>query len=246
MGIASLGGILSGAGDVRAPGIDKTTEDWMGMMNAYLQEQAPLYASEAQYQPKYTALSNQNLTATRTSGVNDVNALSPNILNILRSYNPQQTGLLDTLTSQAQNQLAQNGALDPAMERRVQQNVRSSQAARGLGYGPGDAAMEQFYQTQTQEQRRQANQALASQVATQTQNTYRDPFQIMLGYSNPASATPAITSTGNMLNFMGVPYQGRLSAATSTAANVSGLYKSMDENQTKFMSGLMSMAGGMI
>lgn len=241
MGIASLGGILSGTGNVSAPDTSGVGNDFASLMGSYLGEQGNVYANEAQYQPQYTALGVSDLGLARQGNVNQVGGLSPQIMSILRGYNPQQAGLLDTLTSQAQQQLALNGALDPATQRTLEQNVRGSQASRGLGYGPGDAATEAFYQAQTQEARRAQNQAFAGNVATQTANTYRDPFSIMLGYSNPVNPGPSITSTGTLASFMGIPYQGRLSAATSTAANNTGLYESMDKNQTQFMSGLMGM-----
>lgn len=243
MGIASLGGILSGAGDVHAPDAGQVGQDFQSMIGAYLNEMPAIYQNEATYQPAYTALSNANTSATRSSSVGDVANLSPQIMQILRSYNPQQTRLLDTLTNQAQQQLGLNGALDPATQRMLQQNVRAGQAARGMGYGPGDAAVEGYYETSTAEERRRANQALAGQVATQTANTYGDPFRYLLGIG-PANNAPSITSTGNMLSFMGIPYQGRLSAASDTARNVTGLYETMDNNQTKFMSSMAEMGAG--
>lgn len=246
MGIASLGGILSGAGNVNAPDTSQVGNDFMGLVNSYLQAQGPVYQTEAALQPAYTALANRNLSMTRQSNVNDVAALSPEIMNTLRTYNRPQTGLLDRLTQQAQEQLKLNGALDPATQRNLEQSIRGSQAARGMGYGPGDAALEAFYQTQTAEQRRAANQDFASRVATQTANTYGDPFRILMGYSTPAMNEPSITNSGSLLNFMGIPYQGNLSAAEATARNTTGLYQSMDENSTKFMSGLMSTGGAMM
>jgi len=242
MGIASTIGLITGDTNVQTPSPSSVGGDYMSLLNAYLASQPAVLASEQNFQPQYTQLGLANQSMVRGQNVTDATNLGPAILAALKSYNPGMAGLLDSLTSQAQSQLGQNGALDPAMMTRLQQNVRSSQAARGLGYGPADAAQENYYVTQTQEQRRAQNQALASQVAGLNQSAYRDPFSILLGYSGGISPGPSITSPSSMFSLMGLPYQGALSASTSSAANRAGLYRNIDASNN--ITSLTSMGSG--
>jgi hypothetical protein len=240
MGIASLGGILSGAGDVKSPNLGQSTSDFRSLMDAYFGQSSNVFNNEAQYKPQYSALDtglfNQNLMSTFGSVLPAATAAA-------RGVSPQTTGLLDTLGSQAANQLQLNGALDPATERNLQQSVRTSQAARGLGYGPGDAAMEQFYQTQTQEQRREQNQAFAGNVAQQQWGTFGLPaFNFATGAGTQAGgvAVGANPTLGpNTQQLLTMPYEASLQQNIGSANNNTALYESMDKNSTSFMSSAM-------
>lgn len=219
-----LGGLITGimgatgnAPKIGTPDASQVGSDFGGLLQQYLNYQPAIYANEAKYQPMYTKLGLQDQTLTRSSNLADAARLAPNIMTVLRNYNPAQTGLLDTLGTQAAEQLKANGNLDPATLRNVQQSTRTAQASRGLGYGPGDAAEEQFYTTQTMEQRRQANQAFASNVATQTANTYRDPISVMLGVSQPVNATPQIMSPAQTDSMLGTVYNARAAANIGNA-----------------------------
>jgi len=224
---------------VDAPSASDVGQDYRDLLRAYTQSYWRVYENEAKYQPKFTQLALENQRATRMANLGDAATMSPEIMRILRGYNPQQTALLDTLSNQALEELKLNGALDPAMQRQLQQRIRESQAARGMGYGVGDAALEAYYQTQTAEDRRRANQALASGVATQTANTYRDPFSIMLGLSQPVDKAPVVTNTGGLFGLLGLPYEGRLRSNLATSANRVGLWQTSDTNSTQ-------MAGNVI
>lgn len=219
-----LGGLITGimGATGNSPTIDtpdptKVGQDFAGLLQAYLNKQPDIYANEARFQPRYNRLALANQTATRTQNVADAAQLGPGIRTAIRSYDPAVTGTLDTLGQQAQEQLKLNGALDPATQRSVEQATRSSQAARGLGYGPGDAAQEQFYLSQTQEQRRAQNQQFAGNVATETANYYGDPFSRMLSVSQPVSATPQILSPGQSDSMLGTAYNARAAANIGNA-----------------------------
>jgi hypothetical protein len=186
-------------------------------LKAFLKQIPTIMEYEQRYQPIYNALGNANTSATRTATLGDATRMGPGMMDLLRSYNPGQTQLLDTLTGQAQSQLGTNGALDAATRRAVQQNYRLGSSARGLGVGPGDAAMESFYETQTQEARRSANQNFASQVATQTANTYRDPFQYLLGMPTGVPVTPQITSGNTSDSMFGMMYNANAASQISNA-----------------------------
>jgi hypothetical protein len=221
-----LGGLITGimgatgnSPQIDTPNIGQVGRDYGGLLQTSLNYQPQIYQDEATYQPLYTKLGLQNQTQTRTGNLADATRLAPGIMSVLRKYDPSVTGTLDTLGQQAQEQLKLNGNLDPATLRGVQQATRTAQAARGLGYGPSDVAQEQFYTSQTQEQRRAANQAFAGNVATQTANTYRDPISIMLGMSQPVSATPQIMSPQQTDSMLGTVYNARAAANIGNANN---------------------------
>lgn len=181
-----------------------------------------LYRTAAKYQPQFMQLA----LNTAASG-------APQVMQTLRSYNPQAAGLLDTLTSQVGNQLQLNGALDPATQRGLQQSVRGSQAARGLGYGPGDAAYEQLYQTQTQEARRQQNQTLAGQVAQMNKSYYGDPFQTLLGYG-AGSQMPDLSS------LFGMMYNGQAAMDTANTNQKNAQWSGLSQGLGNVASGLFA------
>lgn len=214
--VTGIMGATGGGPHSSPPNPNRVGRDFSALLSQYLNRSGDIYNNEAQYQPLYNLLGIQNQSASRSAGVEDVNRLAPGMYTAMRGYNPQGTGLLDQLGVQASDQLRQNGGLDPAMQRQVQQNVRSSQAARGVGYGPGDAVQEQFYENQTMEQRRRENQQFAGNVAAQEANTYRDPFSLLAGVSGRETVTPQIVSPQQSDSMMGTVYNAR---AASNIAN---------------------------
>lgn len=149
----------------KAPSTGRVSKDVAGTY-------AGLYSTMAEYAPKYAAL-----------GMDITEQNAPRAMSILRGYNPAQTSLLDQVNTRLGGRLAGHGALDPALRRGLQQNMRGSQAARGLGWGIGDAAMEDFYLTQTQEERRRADEAAAAGLVGLNENIYGNPLAFMSRYS---------------------------------------------------------------
>lgn len=203
-----------------------------------------IYNKSAEYEPMFANLNNQITSGTRASGVADVAKLAPSILKTERAYDPAVTNLTDTLDSQAQQQLGLNGALDPATARSVQQQIRGAQTARGLGVGPGDAAEEQFYQTQTQEARRTQNQQLAAGAATQTRNTLGDPFSILLGYGQPVSTTSSIINPQSSQNLLGSAQTMVGGAQTANYNQMTGLDNGLIQYGLTAGGNVGSYAGG--
>lgn len=187
---------------------------YRNLLNAYLTSSPTIYQNEATYQPLYTRLGLQD----RQMAIDAAGGAAPGIMATERAYNPDVTNLLDTLGLQASTQLGQNGGLDPAMQRRLVQNVRSSQAARGLGYGPGDAAQEDYYVTNTMEQRRQQNQQFASNIGQLQEQYYKDPFMVYAGVGTPTAA-PSIISPQQSDSMMGTIYNAQAAANIAGANN---------------------------
>lgn len=210
--VTGIMGATGGSPSTHAPDPRRVGRDYQALLQAYINSSPALFENESTYQPLYTRLGLENVQMAREAGVAGAGAVAPEIMDITRGYNPRVTGLLDELGSQASEQLSQNGALDPAMERRLVQNVRGSQAARGLGYGPGDAAMEDYYLTNTMEQRRMANQAFAQNTAAAQTAYYKDPFSVAAGVTTPVSAAPTIIPSNQSDAMMGTAYNARASA----------------------------------
>lgn len=218
-GSLGIGPGSDGREQPRVPNAGIVGTRYRNLLNAYLGSAPAIYGNEAQYQPLYTQLGLQNVQAARVAGVSGVGAVAPAIMATERGYNPTVTSLLDTLGVQANDQLSQNGGLDPAMQRRLVQNVRGGQAARGLGYGPGDAAQENYYLTQTMEQRRQANQTFAENIGQAQSNYYKDPFSVAGAVTTPVSAAPTIVSPQQSDAMMGTVYNAQAAANIAGANN---------------------------
>lgn len=244
MGIASLGGILTGTGDVKSPNIRKVGGDYNQLIDAYLGSQDKILASEQKLRPQYDALNTQSLANLMPSLAGIFSSAAPGVASTVRGISPGQTSLLDALTQSAREQLNAGAALDPALARVTSQSIRGSQAARGLGYSPADVMQESSALTQLGNTLRNERQNFASGVAGMNNSFETQPSLQMLlammgeagGLSNSAGSKLTPTSlSGNLLT---MPYQGRLQANAATAANNTSLYQSMDSNSNSFISGL--------
>lgn len=214
-----VAGLLGGNPDRGAPKMPSSVQagrNYRNLLNAYIGGMPSVYGAESQYQPLYTDLGLRNVQASREAGVSGVGEVAPDIMKVERGYNPQVTSLLDTLGVQANDQLSRGGGLDPAMQRKLTQNVRSSQAARGLGNGPGDAATEDYYLTNTMEQRRQADQQFASNIGQLQENYYKDPFSVSAAATTPVNPSPSIISSAQSDSMLGTVYNAQ--AATNIGA----------------------------
>lgn len=218
MGIASLGGILSGAGDVGAPKVSHVNNDFLGLLQGLVSAQPRVFNVENTYKPKYLGLNER---------------LLPGAVSSVSAANPDEAMLLKKLAQQAGEGLDAGALLDPALQRVTTQAIRGAQAARGMGYGPSDVVTESSALTQLGNQLRQQRQGFASNVSGMLNNYLTIP-----GMSLLSGATPSLIPSSAVNSLLALPYQGKLSAATSTAANNTGLYESMDSNSTSFISGL--------
>jgi hypothetical protein len=212
--VTGIMGVTGNSPTIGTPNVGQYGPDYNALLGSYIGSQGSIYGNEARFGPAYTRLGLQEQGIARGGQIGQALQFGPQLAQSLAQYDPSAAGLLGDLGTQARVQLGQNGALDPGVRRMVEQSTRGAQAARGLGYGPGDAAQEQFYLTQTQEQRRAANQAFAGQVAQEQQQFYRDPYSIM-GAMSPIANTPNLISPQQSDSMLGTTYNA--SAATNIA-----------------------------
>jgi len=227
MGLASLGGIFGGAGNVGTPSAQFYNRAYTNLMNTFAGGVGTQLSTQQQYGPQFNAL-----------------ALSNQANAMVRGASPGQTSLLDNLTQSANQQLASGAALDPALARVTQQSIRGSQAARGLGYGPSDVLQESTALTSLGDQLRQERQGFASNVAGMNNQFETQPTLALLNNLISQGGTLNATSAPNLISptqagqFLTMPYQTKAQANAATAANTTGLYQTMDNNSNSFISGL--------
>nr|WP_294577612.1 hypothetical protein [uncultured Rhodopila sp.] len=221
-------GLLAGLGNDTAPTVTPYQKQVDSNLATQTALQPQLLNTESTWAPQYA-------NASAEAALQRTADLSPQVAQTLAAYNPQTAGLLNTLSQQATQQMSYNGGLDPATQRLLQQNIRGSQAARGMGYGTGDQAQEAYYVTQTQEQRRAANQQFGSQVASQAQNFYGDPFSRVAGLQTQ-SAPMVNPESAYAADIYNTQFNANAAANIATANNQAALVASGN-------SGASSMAG---
>jgi hypothetical protein len=134
--------------------------------------------------------------AQRTSDIADVTRLGPEAMAAMRSVDPARAALLDSLTSQAQDELSLGTNLDPSMSRLIQQSVRSGQSARGFGYSPTDVFQEVLATGQFGQNLRNQRRTFASSVVNQRGQAYGDPFLQILGRPSTTSGPQSYGAQG--------------------------------------------------
>lgn len=247
MGIASLGGILTGTGDVSTPGSKWTGKAFSGLLGNYQNQLGSVLGSEQTYKPQYNEISLNDIAASYPELTNILSGGAGGVTNLVRGINPGQTNLLDTMTQSATDQLNAGADLDPQLARVFQQSIRGSQSARGLGRGPSDAFNESLGLTELGNNLRTQREAYAGDVAG-ANNAYSTSLIMplltnILGTAGQINqnAGPSIIPTSLTQALLTLPYQAKLQANTSTAGNNTGLYQSMDSNSTSFFNNLLSV-----
>tara|TARA_Y100000310_G_scaffold93845_1_gene91419 strand:+ start:2455 stop:3300 length:846 start_codon:yes stop_codon:yes gene_type:complete len=153
----------------------------------------------------------------------------------LDAANPEQAALLRELNAQAQSDLSAGGQLSGWERREIQQSSRAGGAARGMGYGSQDVAMESLAQLQGANTRRRQRQGFAQSMVGLNKATAADPFMAILG--RPSSMNPMMSggvvgqaggfNPGAMFSpesqyagdIYNQNYQGELAARTASAKN---------------------------
>lgn len=136
------------------------------------------------------------LNQWRQGQISDVAQLGPSASAAFRNINPQSANLLDTLTSQAQEDLGAGASLSPSIAREVSQGVRAGQSARGLGYGQADVFQEAMARGLQGAQFQDRNRQFAGNVLGLNKSMTVDPFLQMLG-----GGVPNVPSSGGPQQF---------------------------------------------
>jgi len=186
-------------------------------------------------QPRLAAMDRQTLAAQREADIAAVEDLGPRAMEALDQMDTQKSGLMKTLMAQAQEEVDAGGSLTGREARQYQQNVRGSQAARGMGYGPSDALYEAAELQMGSERRQAQRRQNAMQTLAMRQATTADPFMAILG--RPSAVNPMAAAAvagqgqgytpGQLFNpesgyanaINAGNYQGKLAARTATGAN---------------------------
>lgn len=201
--------------DFDAPPPRDMAQEGRDTLQAQIDLAPQLYASEAEYRPKYAALELSTLQSLlpgllatleqqvgpaasriqsgaasrqRAADVGDVLNLAPQSAQAMREVDPARAALLDQLTSQASDELGRGAQLDPDLARQVSQSVRAGQAARGFGYGNADVFAEAMGLGQAGQALRNQRRAFAGNVIGQRSQVYGDPFLQILG--RPSTVNP--------------------------------------------------------
>lgn len=201
--------------DVQAPPPRNIGAETRETLQAQVDLAPQIYAMRAQYDPLYAGLASRTArqssldalglyeditprvssltaranTAGRTADIGDVRDLGGSAMSALRGYNPAQTRLIDTMTSQAQEELDLGATLDPSLSREVAQATRAGQASRGMGYGTRDLSQEIFGVGSAAQGMRDKRRMFAETVLRDNQAAYGDPFMSILGRSSSAVPT---------------------------------------------------------
>jgi len=183
-------------------------------------ELAPdLFASEAEFRPKYADLDLSILTkmlqgteeapglyqvgaeAQRQAALADVETieqLGTRATDAIREASPQQAALLDELNEQVLGDLQYDTELDPELRREIQQGVRAGQTARGVGFGRSDIYEEAAALGSAGLNLRNQRRAQAMGLVNLNKSAQADPFLALLGRPSQAAGY-ATTGSGPQL-----------------------------------------------
>jgi hypothetical protein len=140
-------------------------------------------------------------TATRAANAADLTNLGPAALAGVKAANPQQTGLLDTLNTQAQEGLDAGTGLTADQMRNITNATNASLAQRGVAYGPAASYAQVMATGQYGDQLLQQRQTNAGAVAQLDQTDWTDPVLSAMNLSsNAPNAAQSLTQAGTQLN----------------------------------------------
>jgi hypothetical protein len=191
---------------------------------------------------------------SREADIADVEQLGQRATEAFRSANPEQAALLDRLNKQAMSELDAGASLPPALAREIEQQIRGSQAARGMGFGMADVGQEALIKGLQAEQLQRRRQQFAQNVVGMNAATATDPFLAILGRPGVQVGQAAgITGQGQSFNPGNVfnpesAYAGSLYANNYNAklnANIASA-NAMSGAMSGLAQGVGSMGGGLL
>ena len=161
----------------------------------------------------------------REGDIRDVEELGVRATDAFKAANPEQARLMEELNTQAMEDLEAGASLPPSLQRELEQQVRSSQAARGMGYGMVDVGQESLIKGLQAEQLQRRRQGFAQQVAGMNAATAQDPFMAILGRPGVTASQGAMIAgqgqsfnPGQLFNPESA-YLGSVHASNMNAAN---------------------------
>jgi hypothetical protein len=198
-----------------------------------------LFNLEAEYQPKYAGLYldtvrqmagrqrsitkqqqdiyNQAMGRQRAQDLATLQGVAPEYVQSFLEAMPGVGNLNLMLTSQAEQELAQGGALTPEQERAIQQSSRAAYAARGTGLTDQAALGEVLNRYNFAQQREAQRRQFAQQVMQQSAALSMPALQRVmgretadLGYQAGLGAVQQSLSAGPRLFNPESPYAGNL------------------------------------
>jgi hypothetical protein len=204
------------------------------------------YANEVV--PTITGAQTAANTATRTANVADMNNLGPAAAATVRSINPGQTALMDSLTQTATDQLNLGTQLDPDTASNITSSVRNNWASRGLGTSAPaslDEAMQLYAGGQNLLQQRESS---AGAVAGMNNSFYTNPVLSMMDFtSNAPAGGQTLTATGaNQAGNSAVIPQNSAYDMFNTAFNASTAGQIAGNNNRAALEAAGIQAGGSI
>ena len=173
------------------------------------------YAAEAQFAPKYQALTIDMLkqatpellrlyeeqiapsmgrteaasrAASRAGDIADISRLGPQARAAIQGFAPEQTRIADILAQNATSNLLAGSRLTPEQQRMAQQQARMASSARGMAQGPNAALQEALRSQMIGAGLQQQRQQQAMGALQAGQGVYGDVFQQVLGRPSQAFA----------------------------------------------------------
>lgn len=243
-----------------APNYGQVTRD---TLQAQIDLAPQLYASEAEYQPKYGDLAASNLnkllqgtgdtpgvftllrqqnTAQREADVADVERLGLRTRDAMLAANPENATLLRLLNQQAMTGLEAGSALSPDQLAKIKAS-QGDWAARGLGYS-GPALLDQATRrAMGGEQMLRQRQQFAQSMLQNNQAIVGDPFLQILGRQGSAlGAAQNIQQSGGPQIFN--PNAGNDLAAANYQAQLSA--SAADQGPLGMIGGILGGVGGLM
>ena len=200
---------------VEAPAPRNYAQETADTLRTQLELAPQRYAAEAQFAPKYQALTIDLLkkatpellqlykeqiaptmgeveaaarSRSRYGDITDISILGPQTRAAIQGFAPEQTRIADILAQNATSNLLAGSRLTPEQQRMAQQQARIASSARGMAQGPNAAFQEALRSQMIGAGLQQQRQQQAMGALQAGQGVYGDVFQQVLGRPSQAFA----------------------------------------------------------
>lgn len=196
---------MPGQGLARADNYNPTPNaaEYGWLMDMYGGQLPKALATEQSMGPQFAQARTDTLDAA-LNGLNGQPGLESTYLSAVRGGDPQSAALSDTLATAATNDLALDNRLDPNQQHAMEQNVRTGQAARGMGYGNTDVFQEMMMKSGYGDQLRQQRRGFADLIQQQRQSLAATPANMATQTST--ATNPNLMDPQNMWRMLAQTY----------------------------------------